>query len=130
SVLADYRARRRREAGYRARPAAETAQAAETTDGVRITLRANIELHTEIESLARFGAEGVGLYRSEFLFLTRLPDLPGEDEQYEVYRKLSEATGQNGANIRVFDLGGDKLTLEGFEAEQNPALGLRAIRLS
>jgi phosphotransferase system enzyme I (PtsI) len=59
-----------------------------------------------------------------------LPELPGEDEQYGVYRKLAEATGEAGANIRVFDLGGDKLTLEGFEAEQNPALGLRAIRLS
>jgi phosphotransferase system enzyme I (PtsI) len=62
--------------------------------------------------------------------LTRLPDLPGEDEQYRVYRKLAEATGDAGANIRVFDLGGDKLTLGGFEAEHNPALGLRAIRLS
>lgn len=109
---------------------AVTAQAAETIDGVRITLRANVELSTEIESLKLFGAEGIGLYRSEFLFLNRLPELPGENEQYEVYRKLAEVTGEQGANIRVFDLGGDKLTLEGFEAEQNPALGLRAIRLS
>jgi len=129
-VLTAYTAKRKREARHRARPAADTAQPAETTDGVRMTLRANVELPTEIESLALFGAEGVGLYRSEFLFLTRLPELPGEDEQYEVYRKLAEATGEAGANIRVFDLGGDKLTLEGFEAEQNPALGLRAIRLS
>ena len=65
-----------------------------------------------------------------FYFLNRLPNLPGEDEQYNVYRTLAEATGEAGANIRVFDLGGDKLTLAGFEAEQNPALGLRAIRLS
>jgi phosphoenolpyruvate-protein phosphotransferase (PTS system enzyme I) len=108
----------------------EGAHAAETRDGVRITLRANVELPSEIESLALFGAEGIGLYRSEFLFLTRLPELPGEDEQYEVYRRLAEATGEAGANIRVFDLGGDKLTLEGFETEQNPALGLRAMRLS
>jgi phosphotransferase system enzyme I (PtsI) len=105
-------------------------QAAETIDGVRMTLRANVELPTEIDSLALFGAEGIGLYRSEFLFLNRLPDLPGEEEQYEVYRKLADAAGEFGANIRVFDLGGDKLTLAGFEAEQNPALGLRAIRLS
>jgi phosphotransferase system enzyme I (PtsI) len=130
SVLAEYRAKRRREASRRPRPAEESSKVAETADGVRMTLRANIELATEIESLRLFGAEGVGLYRSEFLFLTRLPDLPGEDEQYEVYRKLAEATGDAGANIRIFDLGGDKLTLEGFEAEQNPALGLRAIRLS
>jgi phosphoenolpyruvate-protein phosphotransferase (PTS system enzyme I) len=125
-----YIAKRKREASRRARPTLDKTLVAETTDGVRITLRANVELPTEIESLALFGAEGVGLYRSEFLFLTRLPDLPGEDEQYQVYRKLAEATGEAGANIRVFDLGGDKLTLEGFEAEQNPALGLRAIRLS
>ncbi|HSE37937.1 MAG TPA: phosphoenolpyruvate--protein phosphotransferase [Blastocatellia bacterium] len=129
-VSTAYIAKRKREARHRPRPGAGTEQAAETTEGVRMTLRANIELPTEIESVALFGAEGIGLYRSEFLFLTRLPELPGEDEQYEVYRKLAKATGDAGANIRVFDLGGDKLTLEGFEAEQNPALGLRAIRLS
>jgi phosphoenolpyruvate-protein phosphotransferase (PTS system enzyme I) len=103
---------------------------AETVDGIHITLRANVELPAEIESLGLFGAEGIGLYRSEFTFLNRLPELPREEEQYQIYRKLAEATGEGGASIRVFDLGGDKLTLEGFEEEQNPALGLRAIRLS
>ncbi|HTG15510.1 MAG TPA: putative PEP-binding protein, partial [Blastocatellia bacterium] len=72
----------------------------------------------------------IGLYRSEFMFLNRLPELPSEDEQYTIYRKLAEATGEGGASIRVFDLGGDKLSLGGFEQENNPALGLRAIRLS
>jgi phosphotransferase system enzyme I (PtsI) len=105
-------------------------QPAETLDGLRVTVRANVELPAEIESLKLLGAEGIGLYRSEFLFLTRLPDLPSEDEQYDLYCKLAAATGDFGANIRVFDLGGDKLTLEGFKTEQNPALGLRAIRLS
>jgi phosphotransferase system enzyme I (PtsI) len=128
--LAAYLGKRKREAGRRSRPASDAGRPAATIDGVRITLRANVELPTEIESLARFGAEGIGLYRSEFLFLNRLPELPGEDEQYEVYRSLALATGDAGANIRVFDLGGDKLTLGGFESEQNPALGLRAIRLS
>lgn len=109
------------------RPASEPAR---TLDGTRITLRANVELPTEIESLSLFGAEGIGLYRSEFLFVNRLPELPSEEEQYLVYRRLAEATGEAGANIRVFDLGGDKLSLEGFKQEQNPALGLRAIRLS
>jgi phosphotransferase system enzyme I (PtsI) len=108
----------------------KTTEAAETLDGVRITLRANVELPTEIESLGRFGAEGIGLYRSEFIFLAGLPNLPGEDEQYQLYRRLAEAAGDAGASIRVFDLGGDKLTLKGYEAEVNPALGLRAIRLS
>jgi phosphotransferase system enzyme I (PtsI) len=131
SVLNAYLEKREREDRYRVRNGAQAAgQSAETIDGVRMTLRANVELPTEIESLGLFGAEGIGLYRSEFLFLNRLPELPGEDEQYEVYRKLAEATGEPGANIRVFDLGGDKLTLAGFEAEQNPALGLRAMRLS
>jgi phosphotransferase system enzyme I (PtsI) len=129
SVLKSYTQKRDSETSNR-RDDAVRSQAAETIDGVRMTLRANVELPTEIDSLALFGAEGIGLYRSEFLFLNRLPDLPGEEEQYEVYRKLADAAGEFGANIRVFDLGGDKLTLAGFEAEQNPALGLRAIRLS
>jgi phosphotransferase system enzyme I (PtsI) len=127
AVIRDYMAKR--DAERRHRPAA-LSEPAETIDGVRITLRGNIELPGEIESLTLFGAEGIGLYRSEFMFLNRLPELPSEDEQYELYRRLAEATGEAGANIRVFDLGGDKLTLDGFEPEQNPALGLRAIRLS
>ncbi|HSB07994.1 MAG TPA: phosphoenolpyruvate--protein phosphotransferase [Blastocatellia bacterium] len=129
-VLASYREKQLRESRKGTRSTADTGKAAETIDGARITLRANVEMPAEIESLALFGAEGIGLYRSEFLFLNRLPNLPGEDEQYDVYRKLAEATGEAGASIRVFDLGGDKLTLAGFEAEQNPALGLRAMRLS
>jgi len=129
SVLKSYIERRDSDRSNR-RDDEVRSQAAETIDGVRMTLRANVELPTEIDSLALFGAEGIGLYRSEFLFLNRLPDLPGEEEQYEVYRKLADAAGEFGANIRVFDLGGDKLTLAGFETEQNPALGLRAIRLS
>ncbi|HXG93924.1 MAG TPA: phosphoenolpyruvate--protein phosphotransferase [Blastocatellia bacterium] len=120
----------RRDAERRKRPTAKASEAAETKDGVRITMKANVELPNEIESLTLFGAEGIGLYRSEFMFLHRLPELPSEDEQYRLYRRLAEATGDAGASIRVFDLGGDKLTLEGFEQEQNPALGLRAIRLS
>jgi phosphotransferase system enzyme I (PtsI) len=101
-----------------------------TTDGQRIMMRANVELESEVDSLSLFGAEGIGLYRSEYLFLNRLPQLPSEEEQYQVYRRLAEATGAAGASIRIFDLGGDKLSLEGFEPEQNPALGLRAIRLA
>jgi len=120
SVLTAYLEKRKREADRRTKTAAESGQAAETIDGARITLRANVELPTEIESLGLFGAEGIGLYRSEFLFLNRLPDLPGEDEQYEVYRKLAEATGESGANIRVFDLGGDKLTLGASKPNRIP----------
>ncbi|HKQ03645.1 MAG TPA: phosphoenolpyruvate--protein phosphotransferase [Blastocatellia bacterium] len=129
-ALARNYARRQQQDNARLARESQATEAAETADGVRITLRANVELPAEIDALARFGAEGIGLYRSEFIFLAGLPQLPGEEEQYQIYRRLAEATGDAGASIRVFDLGGDKLTLEGFEEEMNPALGLRAIRLS
>lgn len=128
TVLKEYSLKRARV--EKQRTGASPSEPAVTLDGARVTLRANVELSTEIGSLARFGAEGIGLYRSEFMFLNRLPELPSEDEQYAVYRKLAESTREAGASIRVFDLGGDKLTLKGFEEETNPALGLRAIRLS
>jgi phosphotransferase system enzyme I (PtsI) len=128
--LAREYARRQKQDHARQARVIKPTEAAETLDGVRITLRANVELPTEIDTLARFGAEGIGLYRSEFIFLAGLPNLPGEDEQYQLYRRLAEAAGDAGASIRVFDLGGDKLTLKGYEEEMNPALGLRAIRLS
>jgi phosphotransferase system enzyme I (PtsI) len=129
-VMRAYTERRDAEVVASARPRQQPPAPARTLDGTYITLRANVELSTEIDSIALFGAEGIGLYRSEFMFLNRLPDMPSEDEQYNLYSRLAQATGEAGASIRVFDLGGDKLTLEGFEAEQNPALGLRAIRLS
>lgn len=103
---------------------------AETRDGQAITLRANIELLDEIDVLRRYNAAGIGLYRSEFLYSQAASGLPSEDEQYEVYKLLAETSGAHGAVIRTFDLGGDKLRLEGFKAERNPAMGLRAIRLS
>jgi len=128
--IRSYIEKRERDRARRLETSDGSTEPAVTIDGVRIKLRANVELPTEVESLSLFGAEGIGLYRSEFLFLNRLPELPAEEEQYDVYRRLAEATGDDGASIRVFDLGGDKLTLEGFEDEVNPALGLRAIRLS
>lgn len=101
-----------------------------TRDGQEIKLRANIELIEEIDTYQRFNATGVGLYRSEFLYAQAKSGLPTEDEQYEAYDFLAGMVGQEGAVIRTFDLGGDKLHLEGFKPERNPALGLRAIRLS
>ena len=129
-VIKTYLDRRKRDAELRSPTSDAAFEPAKTADGTPVTLRANVELAGEIDSLQLFGAEGIGLYRSEFMFLNRLPELPSEDEQFSLYRRLAEATGAAGASIRVFDLGGDKLTLEGFEAEQNPALGLRAIRLA
>jgi phosphoenolpyruvate-protein phosphotransferase (PTS system enzyme I) len=101
-----------------------------TLDNERVILRANIELLDEIDVLQRSNAAGVGLYRSEYLYAQSSSGLPTEDEQYEVYRLLGEMSGDEGAVIRTFDLGGDKLHLGGFKQEPNPALGLRAIRLS
>ncbi|MDX2034390.1 MAG: phosphoenolpyruvate--protein phosphotransferase [Blastocatellia bacterium] len=101
-----------------------------TCDGHEIKLRANIELLEEIEAFRRFNAAGVGLYRSEFLYAQAVTGLPTEEEQFEAYRFLAQMCGEDGAVIRTFDLGGDKLHLEGFKPEPNPALGLRAIRLS
>jgi phosphotransferase system enzyme I (PtsI) len=101
-----------------------------TRDNHEVKLRANIELIEEIEVFQRFNAAGVGLYRSEFLYSQAATGLPTEEEQYEAYKFLAEMSGKEGAVIRTFDLGGDKLHLEGFKPERNPALGLRAIRLS
>lgn len=101
-----------------------------TLDGHRCVLRANVELPSEFDSVRRYGARGVGLYRSEFLYLNKLPDLPTEQEQQKVFDHLVEVVGEYSVAIRTFDLGGDKLTLNGFESERNPALGLRAVRLA
>lgn len=129
-TLRFYHEQRAREEQQVAHDIEERDLPAVTRDGTPIALRANIDLAEEIEVLHRFNAAGIGLYRSEFLYAQLLTGLPTEEEQYEVYRLLAETSGSEGAVIRTFDLGGDKLRLSGFKAERNPALGLRAIRLS
>jgi len=100
----------------------------ETLDSYRVGLEANIELPEEIPSVLEHGAEGIGLYRTEFLYLNR-KDLPTEEEHYTIYRHLTEAISPRPATIRTFDLGGDKfLSQVSLAKEMNPALGLRAIR--
>jgi phosphotransferase system enzyme I (PtsI) len=100
-----------------------------TRDGVRVTLRANIELPVEYEWVNRYGAHGIGLFRSEFL-LSHRGSMPDEDEQRIAYEELARIAGEDGVTVRLFDLGGDKLTSSRLDAadERNPALGLRAIR--
>ncbi len=103
---------------------------AETIDGIRIELQANIELPDDIEQALENGATGVGLFRSEFLFLNRA-GLPSEDEQFEAYRAVAEGMDGKPVTIRTFDLGADKHKegLEGLaRVAPNPALGLRAVR--
>ncbi|MFP5405481.1 MAG: phosphoenolpyruvate--protein phosphotransferase, partial [Gammaproteobacteria bacterium] len=99
-----------------------------TRDGVAIELHANIELPGEAEQALEAGAEGVGLFRSEFLFLNRR-SLPGEDEQYEAYREAVVAMAGRPVTIRTLDVGADKaLSSEPVAVSPNPALGRRAIR--
>ncbi len=102
---------------------------ATTPDGHRVTLAANIEIPQELDELERHGAEGIGLFRTEFLFMNR-EEIPTEEEQYEAYKELATKTGVNPAILRTLDLGGDKFLshLNPYQ-ESNPFLGLRAIRL-
>lgn len=103
---------------------------ATTKDGRQISLQANIELIEELDDAIKFGAEGIGLYRSEFLYISKSPDLPNEEEHLEVYRRLAESTAPHWCIIRTFDLGGKKLAREVMGVkEDNPVLGLRALRL-
>jgi phosphotransferase system enzyme I (PtsI) len=100
-----------------------------TADGRHIVLSANIELPTDVDSVAENGAEGIGLYRTEFLFVNR-DTLPSEEEQYDTYRRVAERVYPNPLIIRTFDLGGDKLAVGTVDVgdELNPFLGWRAIR--
>jgi phosphotransferase system enzyme I (PtsI) len=101
-------------------------------DGEEILLQANVELPMEMAMVARAGARGIGLLRSEFMFMNR-PDIPGEDVQYEILRSMVEAMDGQPVTIRSLDIGGDKL-VNGISAEgddsASTALGLRGIRLS
>ena len=98
-------------------------------DGRRITVSANIEQADDIEQALASGAEGVGLYRTEFLYFNR-DDLPGEEEQFAAFRRVVEAARPRPVIIRTFDLGGDKLHEQLHAvAESNPFLGWRAIRV-
>jgi phosphotransferase system enzyme I (PtsI) len=101
-----------------------------TRDGHHIVLSANIELPEDVEAVTANGAEGIGLYRTEFLYLNRTT-LPTEDEQFETYRKVAERVRPDPLIIRTFDLGGDKLAPGTVDItdELNPFLGWRAIRL-
>ena len=101
-----------------------------TRDGHHVVLSANIELPEDVEAVAANGAEGIGLFRTEFLYLNRTT-LPTEDEQFETYRKVAERVRPDPLIIRTFDLGGDKLAPGTVDItdELNPFLGWRAIRL-
>lgn len=130
ATLRLYEARRAAAAADRVKLAAFTNLPAATLDGEEIRLHINMELPQELAAVARVGASGVGLLRSEFMFMNR-PDLPDEEEQYETLRTLVAGMAGRPLTVRTLDVGGDKLA-DALRASSgdggNPALGLRAIR--
>jgi phosphoenolpyruvate-protein phosphotransferase (PTS system enzyme I) len=130
AMLAEYRSRVTRHEEAEKKLLENRGVPAVTKDQHTISLQANIELTEELDDAIKFGAEGIGLYRSEFLYISTSPDLPTEDEHFQVYRKLAEAMAPQWVVIRTFDLGGKKLAREIMGSkEDNPVLGLRALRL-
>ena len=118
------RVREAREKARRLR--ARVPRAGETRDGLRVVVRANLELVEEIGALERYHAEGVGLFRSEFLYLRSAPEAPGIEAQRETYEQLLAAAAPHPVVVRTYDLGGEKGI--GPARGENPALGLRGLR--
>jgi phosphotransferase system enzyme I (PtsI) len=130
AMVSEYRSRVSRHDEAEQKLLENREQPATTKDHHKISLQANIELVEELGDAKKFGAEGIGLYRSEFLYISTSPYLPTEEEHFNVYRQLAEATAPNWCVIRTFDLGGKKLAREVMGSkEDNPVLGLRALRL-
>jgi len=136
-MIDDYKQQARTEHAKVQQLLAERDSPAETTDGVRLRLVANIELPDEVPIALEYGAEGIGLYRTEFLFLDR-DDFPREDEHFMHARGVLRRVAPYEATFRTFDLGVDKVAPflsriaganQSSEAEPNPALGLRSLRL-
>ena len=127
-ILAEYKLRQSQFDIERQKLKRLKSAASNTLDGTSIELQANIELPDDIAEVKASGATGVGLFRTEFLFLNR-EDLPDEEEQFVAYRKVAEAMRGMPVVIRTLDLGADKNISEFERNAANPALGLRAIRL-
>ncbi|MCW9032591.1 MAG: phosphoenolpyruvate--protein phosphotransferase [Alphaproteobacteria bacterium] len=103
-----------------------------TRDGTRVTLNANVELPIEMDNVVEKGAEGVGLLRSEFIFMNR-STLPNEDEQYEIFKNIVGRMKGRPVTVRTLDIGGEKIApalVKGFGESAKSALGLRGVRLS
>jgi len=129
AVLAEYQERRRTLEERKEKLRALKDLPAQTPDGKTFVLAANIGTPDDVDSALAYGAEGVGLYRTEFLYMDRA-DMPTEQEQYQAYRKVLEAFGRLPVIIRTLDIGGDKeLPYLKLDRELNPFLGNRAIRL-
>ncbi|MHB1125190.1 MAG: phosphoenolpyruvate--protein phosphotransferase [Ramlibacter sp.] len=131
-ILAEYGFKQRQGELERGRLARLRHTPAITLDGQKVELLANIELPDDARAALEAGAAGVGLFRSEFLFMGRRGQLPQEEEQYQAYRRAVEGMQGRPVTIRTMDVGADKPLDDGLRGEThlNPALGLRAIRLS
>ncbi|MGB5307090.1 MAG: phosphoenolpyruvate--protein phosphotransferase [Gammaproteobacteria bacterium] len=128
NTLAFYRKRQKQEQQRRLELARLTDIPAVTLDNTPITLMANIELPEDIDAVRRENASGVGLYRTEFLYMNRT-EPPDEEEQFDRYISVIDALGGRPLTIRTLDIGADKQAIDGGVRCRNPALGLRAIRL-
>ncbi len=127
TVLAEYRLKQHQWKLERQKLSRIKTAAAETLDGVHVELHANIELPSDLDAVRQSGATGVGLFRSEFLFMNR-KDLPSEDEQFEAYRAVAEGLKGKPVVIRTLDIGADKSLGGPDQGTAHSALGLRAIR--
>lgn len=128
TILSEYKLRQSEQELERRKLKRLRTARANTLDGTSIELYANIEKPEDIAEVKKNGATGVGLFRSEFLFLNR-DDLPDEEEQFAAYRAAAEGMSGKPVTIRTFDLGADKQIRGAERVASNPALGLRAIRL-
>jgi phosphoenolpyruvate-protein phosphotransferase (PTS system enzyme I) len=130
AMIAEYQSRVLRHEEAERKLLENRTQPATTKDAHQISLHANIELVEELKDAIRFGAEGIGLYRSEFLYISKSPVLPSEEEHFQLYKSLAETLAPQPVVIRTFDLGGKKLAKEVIGSkEDNPVLGLRGLRL-
>ncbi len=127
-TIIHYEDRNRRYEEFRAEITRESHRPAETKDGLNIKVMGNIELPEEIVSVINYGGDGIGLFRTEFLYLSR-NSYPAEDELVDQFMDVVEIMSPNPVTIRTLDINGDKAVMyDNSPAEENPAMGLRAIR--
>jgi len=130
AVVAEFENRQREYQEQQSQLLAMRAMPSVTHDGHEITISANIDLPNEVELASQWNAHGIGLYRSEFLYMKMSPNLPSEKDHLETYREITTKMAPFPVTIRTYDLGGKKLAREVIGAsEANPVLGLRGIRL-
>jgi phosphotransferase system enzyme I (PtsI) len=127
TVLAEYRLKQHQSTLERQKLGRLKVATSETLDGISVELHANIELPSDLDAVAQSGAAGVGLFRSEFLFMNRR-DLPTEEEQFEAYKTVAEGLKGLPVVIRTLDIGADKALDPSLSTSGHSALGLRAIR--